>query len=76
MYVVNMSYQLLEKKVKKQDAINHFGGVKPLADALGVWPAAVYKWGDDVPEMVAYKLHVITGGALKIEAQEGIKANG
>ena len=62
--------------MKKQAAIDHFGGVKPLADALGVWPAAVYKWGDDVPEMVAYKLHVITGGALKIEAQEGIKANG
>lgn len=62
--------------MKKQSAIDHFGGVKPLADALGVWPAAVYKWGDDVPEMVAYKLHVITEGALKIEAQEGIKANG
>ena len=62
--------------MKKQSAIDHCGGVKPLADALGVWPAAVYKWGDDVPEMVAYKLHVITGGALKIEAQEGIKANG
>jgi len=62
--------------MKKQSAIDYFGGVKPLADALGVWPAAVYKWGDDVPEMVAYKLHVITEGALKIEAQEGIKANG
>lgn len=62
--------------MKKQSAIDHFGGVKPLADALGVWPAAVYKWGDDVPEMVAYKLHVITGGTLKIEAQEGIKSNG
>lgn len=62
--------------MKKQSAIDHFGGVKPLADALGVWPAAVYKWGDDVPEMVAYKLHVITDGALKIEAQEGIKSNG
>ena len=62
--------------MKKQSAIDHFGGVKPLANALGVWPAAVYKWGDDVPEMVAYKLHVITEGALKIEAQEGIKANG
>jgi len=62
--------------MKKQSAIDYFGGVKPLADALGVWPAAVYKWGDDVPEMVAYKLHVITDGALKIEAQEGIKANG
>ncbi len=61
--------------MKKQAAIEHFGGVKPLADALGVWPAAVYKWGDDVPEMVAYKLHVITGGALKL-AEQGAKANG
>ena len=48
--------------MKKQDAINHFGGVKPLADALGV-SAAIYKWGENVPELVAYKLHVITGGA-------------
>lgn len=60
--------------MKKQVAIDHFGGVKPLADALGVWPAAVYKWSDDVPEMVAYKLHVITDGALKLE--QGAKANG
>lgn len=76
MYVVNMSYQLLEKKVKKQDAINHFGGVKPLADALGVWPAAVYKWGENVPELVAYKLHVITGGALKLDSKQGAAING
>lgn len=76
MYIVNSSYQLLEKKVKKQDAINHFGGVKPLADALGVWPAAIYKWGENVPELVAYKLHVITSGALKLDSKQGATING
>lgn len=62
--------------MKKQDAINHFGGVKPLADALGVWPAAIYKWGENVPELVAYKLHVITDGALKLDSKQGAAING
>jgi len=35
--------------MKTQDAIKAAGGAKALADALGVWPQAVYKWGEDVP---------------------------
>ena len=50
--------------MKTQDAINYFGGVKKLADALKLWPQAVYKWGEDVPESVGYKLQVITNGKL------------
>jgi hypothetical protein len=51
-YVVNMGFQPNERgnKVKKEEAIRIFGSVKLLADALGVWPQAVYKWGHIVPD--------------------------
>lgn len=52
--------------MKKSDAIQHFGSVKKLADALGLWPQTVYLWKDDVPELVAYKLQVITDGRLQV----------
>lgn len=48
------------------EVIEHFGGVKQVADALEIWPQAVYQWGDIVPESSAYKIEVITDGALKV----------
>jgi len=45
--------------MKTQDAIKEFGGRKALADALGIWPQAVYNWGDDVPELRAYQIREI-----------------
>jgi len=57
--------------MKTQDAINYFsdkrgkGGIKRLADALGIWPQAVYQWGDDVPELQAFRLEILTKGELK-----------
>ena len=59
--------------MKTQDAINFFsdergkGGIKRLADALGIWPQAVYQWGEDVPELQGYKIQVITKNKLKQE---------
>jgi transcriptional repressor of cell division inhibition gene dicB len=52
--------------MKKSDAIQHFGSVKKLADALGLWPQTVYLWKDEVPDLIAYKLYVITGGKLEL----------
>lgn len=40
--------------------------MKQVADALDIWPQAVYQWGDIVPESSAYKIEVITDGALKV----------
>jgi hypothetical protein len=57
--------------MKTQDAVNYYSSIKKLADSLGIWPQAVYKWGDNVPESVAYKLQVITNGKLKVK-DEGI----
>lgn len=51
--------------MKKKDVIDHFGSIKKAADALGIWPQAVYSWGENVPDTMAYKVEVITGGKLK-----------
>lgn len=51
--------------MKKKDAIDHFGSVAALAEALGITPEAIYQWGDDVPESREYQLHFITDGKLK-----------
>lgn len=62
--------------MKTKDAIAYFqgtasrGGVKLLADALGVWPAAVYAWGEDVPFVRAMQLEALTKGALKAPTLE------
>ena len=53
--------------MKKKDVIEYFGSIKKTADALGCWPQAVYSWGDDVPDLMAYKVQVVTNGALKVD---------
>lgn len=58
--------------MKKNDVIEHFGSIKKTADALGIWPQAVYSWREDVPETMAYKVEVITGGKLKAVENEEI----
>ena len=51
------------------EAIEHYCGPKgnraKLAKTLGLSKAAVYAWGDYVPEYLAYKLQVETKGKLK-----------
>ena len=51
--------------MKTQDAIEYFGGVKKLADALGVWPQVIYQWAEEPPAGRQYELEVKTSGALK-----------
>lgn len=51
--------------MKKQDAINHFGGVGKVAEALGIFHTAVSQWGEDVPMRRAFELESITNGSLK-----------
>ena len=53
--------------MKTRDAINHFGGIKKLAQALGIWPHNISRWGDDVPKARAYEIEVKTKGKLKAE---------
>lgn len=35
--------------MRKDEAIEFFGGAKALATAIGITPAAVTNWGDEVP---------------------------
>ena len=55
----------------KKTAINYYGGVAPLAKALGISRAAVYQWGERVPEGSAYKLESITEGKLSVNPKAG-----
>ncbi|HHQ4686169.1 TPA: Cro/CI family transcriptional regulator [Aeromonas veronii] len=53
--------------MKKQDAIEHFGGANKLALALGCRPQAISQWGETIPKGRAYQIEVLTGGKLKAE---------
>lgn len=53
--------------MRKDDLIKHFGSQLAAAAALDVTKQAVNGWGDIVPEGMAYKAQVITGGALKVD---------
>ena len=53
------------RSMKKIDAIKHFGTGAAVADALGIRPQAVNKWGEIVPYARAVQLRKITRGKLK-----------
>jgi DNA-binding transcriptional regulator YdaS (Cro superfamily) len=53
--------------MKTREAIDHYGSVKALADALGIWPHNVSRWGERPPAARQYEIEVKTGGALKAE---------
>ena len=50
-----------------KEAVDYFGGIKPLADALEIWPQAVYAWKQHPPMSKQYELEVRTQGALKAD---------
>lgn len=51
----------------KTAALAHFGTPSAIAECLGVTPSAISGWGDVIPEGSAYKLEVLTSGALKVD---------
>jgi hypothetical protein len=59
-------------RIRTQHAIDHFGSVAELAARLEITREAIYQWGEFVPEPRAYKLHVISGGALNDWVEEGL----
>ncbi|MGE6418005.1 Cro/CI family transcriptional regulator [Alteromonas macleodii] len=61
--------------MNKEDAVEHFGGVTKLAEALGLSKGAVSQWGETIPLLRAYQLEKITGGKLKVEEVELSKAS-
>lgn len=49
--------------MKKQEAVDLFGGVSALAEALGVSAGAVSQW-DEIPSGRQFQLQVLTAGRL------------
>jgi transcriptional repressor of cell division inhibition gene dicB len=52
--------------MQTQVAVEFFNGKSKLAKALGINPASVSQWGEDVPELRAYQIERLTRGALKV----------
>ncbi len=53
----------------KKDVIEHYGTQEEAARALDLTRQAVSAWPDIVPEGVAYKLQVLTGGKLRVRPE-------
>lgn len=51
--------------MKLCDAAEWAGSRYKLAKLLNLTPQAVYAWGDEVPELYAYRLERLSGGRLK-----------
>ena len=49
------------------DAVQHFGGRRQLAEALGISRQAVEQWGKIVAQGMAYQLQVITENKLVVD---------
>ena len=51
--------------MKLTEATEYFGGVKGLAEAIGITTQAIYQWGGIIPAVRQYQIQVITKGRLK-----------
>ncbi len=61
--------------MKTKDAVNYFGSKTAVAKNAGVSRSRVSQWGDDVPELQAYRLERASNGDLKaIDYQETTSA--
>lgn len=67
--------------MKKDFAIEQMGGsraggVKALADLLGIHRQAIYQWGDDVPQLQVFRLRELRPDLFgaEIPAKDGAAA--
>lgn len=51
--------------MKTQDVLDYFGGVRQTAEALGMTPAAVYLWKEEVPKTRQAHVEAATKGRVK-----------
>lgn len=52
--------------MKTQEVVDHFGGVRQAAEALGITTQAIYRWGADVPPLRQPHIQIVTNGKLKM----------
>jgi len=43
-------------RIRTEDAIAFFGSRKKMADALGIYPQGIYRWGEFVPPLRHYQI--------------------
>ena len=55
--------------MKKSEVVAFYGSVRAAAKALGISPAAISQWGEEVPELRAYHIQQITKGKLKYKPE-------
>ena len=53
--------------MKTSEAVEYFGSIKNLANALEIWPHNIRRWGEHPPKARQFELEVITSGNLKAE---------
>lgn len=53
-----------------QDAVAFFGGKANIMKLLGYSNAAVYRWGDVVPESSAGRLYVLSGHKIPYRTED------
>lgn len=46
----------MQDRIKTEDAIAFFGNIKKMADALGIYPQGIYRWGEFVPPLRHYQI--------------------
>jgi len=56
--------------MKKDEVIAEFGGVRKLADALGITREAVYQWPTTIPRLRQYEIREILEGRGKVSPAE------
>jgi hypothetical protein len=56
--------------MRTTEAVSWAGGVRRLAERLGVSVQAIYAWGDHPPILRQYELEIISGGQLKAERKQ------
>jgi len=55
--------------MQKSQVKAHFGTLDAIGAAVGCTKSAVSQWPELVPELWAYKIHVITAGAIPLERE-------
>jgi len=58
------------ERMRTTEAVSWAGGVRRLAERLGLSVQAIYAWGDYPPMLRQYELEIISGGQLKAERKQ------
>ncbi|TVL50426.1 Cro/CI family transcriptional regulator [Shewanella algae] len=61
--------------MKTKDAVDYFGSKSAVAKRAGVSRSRVSQWGEEVPELQAYRLERASNGDLKADDPQNDTVN-